>query len=80
MGNRLVVQFARGGRPREMMPYHQERTAPRTRRTVYRMSITGLPPETSWQVSIPALVLFHRARRLMRPRPDSGPGHLHVLR
>lgn len=50
MGNRLVVQFARGNRPKEMLPFHQERTIPRTRRTIYRMSITGLAPDTSWQV------------------------------
>ncbi|KAI9653800.1 MAG: hypothetical protein M1831_005667 [Alyxoria varia] len=49
MGSRLVVQFARGGRPREMMPYNPERNIPRTRRTVFRMSISGLAPETSWQ-------------------------------
>ncbi|KAL9081773.1 MAG: hypothetical protein Q9159_007047 [Coniocarpon cinnabarinum] len=49
MGNRLVVQFARGNRPKEMLPYPHERAAPRTRRTQYRMTITGLPPETSWQ-------------------------------
>ena len=51
MGNRLVVQFARGGRPRETNPYRQERPVPRTRRTVFRMTMTGLPSETSWQVS-----------------------------
>ena len=57
MGNRLVVQFARGNRPKEMMPHYQERAPPRTRRTQFRMSITGLPPETSWQV----LHNFHKA-------------------
>ena len=51
MGNRLVVQFARGGRPKEAMPFHHDRNIPRTRRTVFRMTISGLPPETSWQVS-----------------------------
>lgn len=56
MGNRLVVQFARGNRPRgEMAPYPPERAPPRTRRTVYRMTVTGLLPETSWQVSFKAL-------------------------
>ncbi|KAF2453328.1 hypothetical protein BDY21DRAFT_293162 [Lineolata rhizophorae] len=48
MGERLVVQFARGSRRNpEFQP--QERTAPRPRRTPFRMSITGLPTETSWQ-------------------------------
>lgn len=51
MGERLVVQFARGStRPREGYE-HQPRQAPRPRRTVHRMTITGLPFETSWQVS-----------------------------
>lgn len=50
MGERLVVQFARGStRPRDG-PGYQERMAPRPRRTVHRMTITGLPFETSWQV------------------------------
>lgn len=49
----MVVQFARGARKREDAPsYNNERTAPRPRRTLFRMSITGLPVETSWQVSI----------------------------
>ncbi|GAM90567.1 hypothetical protein ANO11243_086110 [Dothideomycetidae sp. 11243] len=50
MGERLVVQFARGGSkpPREFDgPSH--RPPPRPRRTVHRMTITGLPAETSWQ-------------------------------
>ncbi|PNS19420.1 hypothetical protein CAC42_2597 [Sphaceloma murrayae] len=50
MGERLVVQFARGGNkpPREFDgPPH--RAPPRPRRTVHRMTISGLPPETSWQ-------------------------------
>lgn len=50
MGNRLVVQFARGSRRNETYP-HQERTIPRPRRTPFRMQISGLPFETSWQVS-----------------------------
>lgn len=51
MGERLVVQFARGGnRPRDDYG-HAPRMAPRPRRTVHRMTITGLPYETSWQVS-----------------------------
>ncbi|KAF2084824.1 hypothetical protein K490DRAFT_1943, partial [Saccharata proteae CBS 121410] len=48
MGERLVVQFARGSRRQEGFA-HQERVAPRPRRTPFRMSITGLPVETSWQ-------------------------------
>ena len=53
MGERLVVQFARGNtRPRDGN-FDQPRKAPRPRRTVHRMTITGLPFETSWQVSIP---------------------------
>ncbi|KAI7485190.1 hypothetical protein KC357_g3026 [Hortaea werneckii] len=49
MGERLVVQFARGGnRPRDGQ-FDQPRMAPRPRRTVHRMTITGLPFETSWQ-------------------------------
>jgi len=49
MGERLVVQFARGStRPRDGFE-HQPRQAPRPRRTVHRMTITGLPFETSWQ-------------------------------
>ena len=50
MGNRLVVQFARGSRPRSEMPAFHERQAPRTRRTQFRMSLKNLPQETSWQV------------------------------
>ena len=59
MGERLVVQFARGStRPRDGPGYGQERMAPRPRRTVHRMTITGLPFETSWQVRTPFLVAF----------------------
>lgn len=51
MGERLVVQFARGSnRPREY-GHPEQRAPPRPRRTVHRMSISGLPFETSWQVS-----------------------------
>lgn len=58
-GQRLTVQFARGPRDRDHRagpppgapPPYGERGAPRTRRTVYRMNMAGLPPETSWQVS-----------------------------
>ncbi|EFE35412.1 uncharacterized protein ARB_05454 [Trichophyton benhamiae CBS 112371] len=50
-GERLTVQFARGPRRREPFPGPPERSAaPRPRRTIYRMQITGLP-ETSWQLS-----------------------------
>lgn len=49
MGERMVVQFARGARKREDQPAFHERSAPRPRRTLFRMSITGLPVETSWQ-------------------------------
>jgi hypothetical protein len=53
MGERLVVQFARGStRPRDGPGFGQERMAPRPRRTVHRMTITGLPFETSWQVRV----------------------------
>ncbi|KAF2210654.1 hypothetical protein CERZMDRAFT_99266 [Cercospora zeae-maydis SCOH1-5] len=49
MGERLVVQFARGStRPRDGFE-QQPRMAPRPRRTIHRMTITGLPFETSWQ-------------------------------
>lgn len=49
MGERLIVQFAKGAsRQREDHGY-QQRVPPRPRRTVHRMSITGLPFETSWQ-------------------------------
>jgi hypothetical protein len=50
-GERLTVQFARGPRRKENFPGPAERpTAPRPRRTMFRMQISGLP-ETSWQVS-----------------------------
>lgn len=48
MGERLIVQFARGSRRNETFVPH-ERVAPRPRRTPYRMRISGLPVETSWQ-------------------------------
>lgn len=58
MGERLVVQFARGSRrEKEGLPYPSDRPAPRPRRTPYRMSIRNLPVETSWQVSYPSHVL-----------------------
>jgi len=50
MGERLVVQFARGStRPPRDFDAPMHRAAPRPRRTVHRMTITGLPAETSWQ-------------------------------
>lgn len=57
MGERLVVQFARGSnRPRDDHGY-APRMAPRPRRTIHRMTITGLPYDTSWQVSNFPLIL-----------------------
>ncbi|KAL2810689.1 hypothetical protein BJX63DRAFT_307454 [Aspergillus granulosus] len=48
-GERLTVQFARGPRRKENFPTPTDRpNVPRPRRTIYRMSISGLP-ETSWQ-------------------------------
>jgi hypothetical protein len=53
-GERLTVQFARGPRHKEAFNGPADRPVPpRPRRTIYRMQITGLPTETSWQVSIP---------------------------
>ena len=52
MGERLIVQFARGSRRNENFTPH-ERAAPRPRRTPFRMRIGNLPVETSWQVSYP---------------------------
>ena len=49
MGERLTVQFARGARQRDPLA-GPERIVPRPRRTPYRMQITGLLSETSWQV------------------------------
>lgn len=54
MGERLTVQFARGSRAREGPggPGGHERAPPRPRRTPHRMQLTGLPPDTSWQVGL----------------------------
>ena len=52
MGERLIVQFARGSRRNENFTPH-ERAAPRPRRTPFRMRISNLPVETSWQVRFP---------------------------
>ncbi|KAF2236879.1 hypothetical protein EV356DRAFT_54508 [Viridothelium virens] len=49
MGERLVVQFARGSNRRPDGYHDMQRAAPRPRRTQFRMTITGLPVETSWQ-------------------------------
>ncbi|KAI9792827.1 MAG: hypothetical protein M1816_001559 [Peltula sp. TS41687] len=48
MGQRLTVQFARGSRQPDAFA-DPGRTMPRPRRTPYRMQISGLPGETSWQ-------------------------------
>lgn len=65
MGERLVVQFARGSnRPHDDRGY-QPRMAPRPRRTVHRMTITGLPFETSWQVSRPFFLCRVPERQLL---------------
>lgn len=48
-GERLTVQFARGPRRKDDFG-PSDRNVPRPRRTIYRMNITGLVPETSWQV------------------------------
>jgi hypothetical protein len=52
MGERLIVQFARGSRRNENFTPN-ERVPPRPRRTPYRMRIANLPVETSWQVRHP---------------------------
>ena len=57
MGERLIVQFARGSRRIEDQPY-QARPVPRPRRTPFRMQISNLPVETSWQVSYLFSFLF----------------------
>ena len=48
-GERLTVQFARGPRRKDDFG-PSDRNVPRPRRTIYRMNINGLVPETSWQV------------------------------
>jgi len=49
-GQRLTVQFARGNRhaPRDNT-FPSDSRYPRTRRTQFRMNISGLQPDTSWQ-------------------------------
>jgi len=49
MGERLTVQFAKGGRSREQNDDRFQRPTPRPRRTPFKMSISNLPLETSWQ-------------------------------
>ncbi|KAF1837367.1 hypothetical protein BDW02DRAFT_577279 [Decorospora gaudefroyi] len=49
MGERLIVQFARGSRARNENFTPHERVPPRPRRTPFRMRISNLPVETSWQ-------------------------------
>lgn len=44
------MQFARGPRRKDDFSGPPDRNVPRPRRTVYRMQITGLQPDTSWQV------------------------------
>ncbi|KAK5278220.1 hypothetical protein LTR40_009429, partial [Exophiala xenobiotica] len=48
-GERLTVQFARGPRRKDDFTGPPDRNVPRPRRTVNRMQITGLQPDTSWQ-------------------------------
>ncbi|EXJ57342.1 hypothetical protein A1O7_07689 [Cladophialophora yegresii CBS 114405] len=48
-GERLTVQFARGPRRKDDFAGPSDRNIPRPRRTIYRMQITGLQPDTSWQ-------------------------------
>ncbi|OAG39713.1 hypothetical protein AYO21_05988 [Fonsecaea monophora] len=48
-GERLTVQFARGPRRKDDFAGPSDRNVPRPRRTVFRMQITGLQPDTSWQ-------------------------------
>ncbi|KAI9803039.1 MAG: hypothetical protein M1825_002274 [Sarcosagium campestre] len=48
MGERLTVQFARGSRARDPLN-NPDKPTPRPRRTPFRMQISGLPGETSWQ-------------------------------
>jgi len=58
MGERLIVQFARGSRARNENFTPHERVPPRPRRTPYRMRIANLPVETSWQVRFPEHWIF----------------------
>jgi hypothetical protein len=58
MGERLIVQFARGSRARNENFTPHERVPPRPRRTPYRMRIANLPVETSWQVRFPDAWIF----------------------
>lgn len=62
MGERLVVQPARGSdrtRERRDNDYPPQRAGPRPRRTVHRMTMTGLPDGASWQVRKIFLCAFH---------------------
>lgn len=60
-GQPLTVQFARGNRHN---PRHHDfssggdRPYPRPRRTAFRMNITGLHPDTSWQVGKQLLLVY----------------------
>jgi hypothetical protein len=75
MGERMTVQFARGTRQRENA--YGERAAPRPRRTSHRMQISGLPPETSWQVCLlspsPPFCFSFQRRTTYFPGPVSSP-------
>jgi len=68
MGERLIVQFARGSRRNENFTPH-ERAAPRPRRTPFRMRIANLPVETSWQVRHPDPWIFSSSRCGQFSRP-----------
>jgi hypothetical protein len=58
LGERLTVQFARGPRHRDAFT-NPDRSIPRPRRTPYRMLITGLPGDTSWQVRYLPLLIWN---------------------
>ena len=60
-GQSLIVQFARSnnhhtGNRREFPPSGPG-GFPRPRRTQFRMNISGLPPDTSWQVGLPSFLV-----------------------
>ncbi|KAF2148205.1 hypothetical protein K461DRAFT_208596, partial [Myriangium duriaei CBS 260.36] len=80
MGERLVVQFARGGsKPQRDFDGPSHRAPPRPRRTVHRMTITGLPAETSWQdlkdfARSPGLDVVYSEVSRDRENPGSGRG------
>lgn len=65
------MQFARGPRRKDDFSGPQDRNIPRPRRTIYRMQITGLQPDTSWQVSklVSSSFLSPSAVIIIPPRP-----------